>query len=66
MTELPNGLPKAAWVKIDWSRRGFYFAHFRGANFRRFQIGWLAVNVRAPWLEHVARRTHPHLFGDKQ
>jgi len=37
----------APLITVEWSWRYFYFAKFRGANFRRFQIGWLTIMTRA-------------------
>lgn len=38
---------KAPLLTVEWSWRYFYFAKFRCANFRRFQIGWLTIMTRA-------------------
>lgn len=56
-------LEKARLISFEWSWRQFYFARFRLANAVRLQIGWLAVNMRAPWLEHSARQLHPEIFN---
>jgi hypothetical protein len=60
-------LPKAHFFRITWGGyyREPYFAKFRGANFIRWQLWWVRVQHRAPWLEHSARQLHPHLF-DRQ
>jgi hypothetical protein len=59
-------LPKAQLFSIKWDSKHFYFAKFRHANNWRLQIGWLVVNMRAPWLEHSARALYPHLFSHKK
>lgn len=59
-------LPKAPLIWLEWSFRHFYFAKFRLANAIRLQVGWLVVNVRAPWLDHSARVLHPEHFKDAQ
>jgi hypothetical protein len=46
MTQLEN---RAPLITVEWSWRYFYFAKFRCANFRRFQIGWLTIMTRAAW-----------------
>lgn len=61
---LMDQLPKARLISLEWSWRYFYFARFRLANAVRFQIGWLAILVRAPWLERSARALHPHLYPE--
>lgn len=55
-------LPKARLISFEWSWAHCYFARFRLANAVRLQIGWLAIQFRAPWLERSARASHPHLF----
>lgn len=66
--EARRRLPKAAWLHVEWSTWKApwsgqkWFASWRLANARRFRFGNLVVHVRAPWLEHVARQTYPHLF----
>lgn len=57
-------LPKAKLLQIEWSTGASYFARFRLANALRWQIGRLTITHRAPWLAHVARAHHPHLFRD--
>jgi hypothetical protein len=52
---LMRKLPKARLISLQWSWRYFYFAKFRLANAVRFQVGWLVILVRAPWLEQSAR-----------
>jgi len=61
-TDWRKKVPKANLIHLSWSRNYFYFANHRLANCRRFQVGWLTVLVRAPWLEHVARVHYPELF----
>ena len=57
-------LPKAKVLSVEWG--GFYskpyWARFRGANFMRWQLGRVCVTHRMPYIEHVARSLHPHLF----
>lgn len=59
-------VPKASLLTLEWTRGYFYFARFRLANCWRLQIGCICVHVRAPYLEHVARIHHPHLFEEPQ
>jgi hypothetical protein len=63
---IPNNirmqLPKAALLRAGLSFRQFYFAKFRLANATRWQIGWVTITHRSPWLERSARALHPHLF----
>lgn len=55
-------LPRSALASVRWSFRHFYFAKFRLANAMQWQIGWMTITHRAPWLEASARALHPHLF----
>lgn len=59
-------LPKAEWLRVEIG--GYYdkpyYARFRGANFVRWQLWWVCVIHRAPWIEHVARQRYPHLFRE--
>lgn len=55
-------LPKAAWLSLSFDFKSFYFAKFRLANAARWQIGWVTVQHRLPWLERSARALHPQLF----
>lgn len=59
-------LPKARTIsiKIGGYYREPYWARFRCANFIRWQLGWVCIQHRAPWLEESARRIHPHLFRE--
>ncbi len=57
-------LPKARWFRLSWSWRWFYFTRFRCANFMRWQIGWLTVEHRMPYIEHVARQNYPEIFAE--
>lgn len=56
--------PVARLVHFDWSWRHFYFAKFRMCNARRFQIGWLTVEMRAKrlWTTHELFGAHPPEF----
>jgi hypothetical protein len=58
-------LPKSKMIAVRWG--GWYskpyFARFRMANCIRWQLWWVCVEHRAPWLEHSARSLHPHLFA---
>ena len=58
-------LPKASLMTVHWSWTCFYFARFRLANAIQFQVGWLTLIFRAPWLERSARALYPHLFEDR-
>lgn len=60
--EIRKRLPKAPLIEFGWSWSWFYFHKFRLANCIRWQIGWLTINHRAPWLEHSARALHPEVF----
>ena len=62
MSDWRKHVPKGPVLQLEWWWQHFYFARLRGANFHRLQIGWLTVICRAPYLEHVARIHHPHLF----
>ena len=57
-------LPKAKLIAIEFGGyyRNPYFAKFRMANCIRWQLWWVCIQHRAPYLEHVARQIHPHLF----
>lgn len=61
---LTHQLPKARMISFQWSWRYFFFARNRLANAVRFQIGWLVILVRAPWLERSARALYPHLYSE--
>lgn len=58
-------LPKAPLITLSWSWRYCYCARFRGANFRRFQFGWLTIQTRARWLKQVADIHNTSAVGDR-
>jgi hypothetical protein len=55
-------LPKANLIWFEWTRRHPFFGMNRLANARRYQIWWLAIGHRAPWLESAARAIYPNYF----
>jgi len=60
-------LPKAKLLSIEIG--GYhgspYWARFRLANAVRWQLWWVCIEHRAPWLEHSARQLHPQLFAQQ-
>ncbi len=66
-------LPKAKLVHVWWVSRWPYdyrtrspfFLRWRNANSWGFMFGPMGVSIRAPWLEHAARRLHPEVFAYK-
>jgi hypothetical protein len=64
--DIRKKLPRAKLfsIKIGGYYKKPYYTKFRCANFMRWQIGYICITHRMPWLEDSARKLHPHLFTD--
>lgn len=47
-------------LAVRWSWRRPYFARFRLANAVQFQVWWMTIIVRAPWLDNSTRALYEH------